>query len=184
MYVDVEPEGRVVVHWQNVNLVPDFKNLIASFGRNAMHYLFLWASPLSPYYRVEDKVQRHQLILNALSQVAIEKGRKVPDRLWQQAEFTLAEKTFQKLVPENEAREEALLSRTRRELANELESILDEASDESQSETKTSLREQITTIKEVMSAVSSLRKEHQAARDALNQRIQSDDSPAIILAQI
>ena len=183
MYFDIDSEGRVIVHWPGVNLVPDFKNLITSFGKNAMHYLFLWASPLSPYFRTDDKAQRHQLITTALKEVAVEKGRKLPENIWQQGEFTLAEKKFREIVPEIEAREEALLSRTRRELANELEDILNKAA-ESDEDSKERLREQIPTIKEVMSTVSSLRKEHTAAREALNQRIQSDDNPAPIFAQI
>ena len=180
MYFDIEPEGRVVVHWTSVNLVPDFKNLITSFGKNAMHYLFLWASPLSPYFRIDDKAQRHQLITGALKDVAVEKGRKIPDGLWQQAEFTLAEKRFKDLVPEIEAREEANIARMRQALSRELERIMEESEDENAG---TLLKDQLSTVKDIITSVSALRKEHTAAREALNQRIQSDDNTAIILAQ-
>jgi hypothetical protein len=166
-----ESRGGFIIAKRELLFEPEFKALYDAYGWNAIQYMLYFLTPISPYFAMPEP-QRDIQARRSVSIMPWQMDRPIPDRLYEDPLFKLAEQRWPEFESWLEADQENTLYKLRVDALAYVKTLhLNNPAERKE-------------IMETMSSLDSLAKQHRDNKKALADRLAADDGVAVTLHDI
>lgn len=171
-------DKKLIVKKTEMLFVAEFAQLQQQFGWNALQYLILFSSAASPFFQDKSNERdRHDAIVDTIRQMPWDAGgKKIAKQFYEDPLFRIASKKYiVDFDDQLELRQESALRKSREIYLRDIEKYVGKAELTDEEKTK---------MEKAGDGLVKMTKLHETVKELAKNRVDSDDSPAIIFGEV